>query len=187
MATKNVALTPEEKKMVTEVMKNARRQTYTPEKLCQLQKILDTQYFYWWMNDLKKEEYALDIFEENFDAYCTGFGAYKSSATAWARNAKYGNSFMNTAHMGHQPLVWFMDDSTARGVFFFESNMTYLDNPSDQLEQYFIYCNDFKKHADGSWHISAYRLLQTKQYGEMHSDTVMAPDGYKFPDWEEIK
>lgn len=148
MAIKNIVLTEEERGMILEVMREARKQEYTPEKLCQLQKILDTQYYYWWMNDMKAEEDAKDLFAKDFDAYCTGFGAYPCSAYGWALSAKYGNSFMNTAHMGHQPLVWLKDESHAKGIFFFESAMNYIDNPSDALKQFYVYCNDFEKQSD---------------------------------------
>ena len=184
MAVKNIVLTEEERKMVLEVMQEARKQSYTPDKLCQLQKILDTQFYYWWMNDMKAEENADVIFTENFEAYCTGFGKYPGSAYGWAKNAKYGNSFMNTAHMGHQPLVWIKDEDHARGIFFFESAMNYMDNPSDELKQFYIYCNDFVRQADGTWKIAAYRLIETKQIGEMRAETVMAPEEYQVSGWK---
>ena len=184
MVVRNITLTQEEREMVLEVMQSVRKQNYTAEILCERQKILDTQYFYWWMNDMKVEEKAADIFTENFEAYCTGFGKYPGSAYGWARSAKYGNSFMNTAHMGHQPLVWIKDQNHARGIFFFESAMNYMDNPSDELKQFYIYCNDFEKQADGNWKISAYRLIETKQIGEMRADTVVAPDDYSLPGWD---
>ena len=82
---------------------------------------------------MKAEEDAKDLFAKDFDAYCTGFGAYPCSAYGWALSAKYGNSFMNTAHMfgpgrviakvnvdmecalylkerGHEPIIVDMDD-----------------------------------------------------------------------------
>ena len=48
-------------KLVIEVMKHVRQQTYTPEQLCERQRILDAQYFYYWSMDMKKEEYVCDL------------------------------------------------------------------------------------------------------------------------------
>lgn len=158
---------------------------YSKKRLSDLQKLIDAQYFYWWMNDMKKEEYALELFEEKFPSYCTGAGDYDDTNLGWARNAKYVNSFLNSAHMGHQPLVWFMDDTHARGIFFFESNMNYLSDKV-QHEHFFAYVNDFVKHDDGQWYISAYRLIQTKLHGTIRPETFGAPEGYVFPDWEEM-
>ena len=56
-------------KLVIEVMKHVRQQTYTPEQLCERQRILDAQYFYYWSMDMKKEEYVCDLFTEDF-TYC---------------------------------------------------------------------------------------------------------------------
>lgn len=184
METTLCRMSQEEKDMIFEVMVNARKQTYTPERLCDLQKIVDTQYLYWWMNDLNKEQFAKEIFEENIDCYCTGVGKYPSTAYGWAINAKWCNSFINSAHMGHQPIVWFQDDTHARGIFFFESNMNYWDN-KEQHEHFYIYLHDFTKHDDGQWKISAYRLIQTKLHGVMRPETFVAPEGYKFPEWDE--
>ena len=50
--------------MVLEVIKNVRRQEYTPEQLCQLQKVIECKYFYWWAMDMKKEEYAMELFTD---------------------------------------------------------------------------------------------------------------------------
>lgn len=186
MTTTLFALTEYERNMVLGVMKNVRKQTYTPEKLCEIQKIIDTQYFYWWMNDLKKEELANEIFEDDLECYCTGVGPYQTTALGWATGAKYCNAFINSAHMGHQPLVWLQDETHAKGIFFFESNMNYLDS-KEQHEHFFIYCHDFVKRPNGRWAISAYRLFQTKLHGEIRPETLIAPEGYVFPDWEEIE
>lgn len=185
MVTTLFELTDRERDMILEVMKNNRKQQYTPERLCDLQKIIDTQYFYWWMNDIKKEECANEIFLEDLDCYYSGMGDYKSSALGWAIGAKYCNSFINSAHMGHQPLVWFMDDTHARGVFFFESNMNYVDD-KELHEHYFVYLHDFVKQDDGRWMISAYRLIATKLHGVTRPETFTAPEGYQFPEWEKI-
>lgn len=185
METTLFELTDYEKGLIIEVLKNARKQEYTPEMLCEVQKIIETQYFYWWMNDLKKEELAKEIFEDELDCYCTGVGEYKTTVKGWAIGAKYCNSFINTAHMGHQPLIWLQDESHAKGIFFFESNMNYLDN-KDQHEQFYVYCHDFVKREDGRWAIKAYRLIQTKLHGVSRPETWVAPADYEFPAWEEV-
>ena len=56
MAFKVRTLKPKERDRILEVVLNARRQQYTPELLCEFQKIIETKYYYWWLMDLKKEE-----------------------------------------------------------------------------------------------------------------------------------
>ena len=47
------------KKMVVEVMKHARSQSYTPQQLCERQKIIDAQFFYYWAMDMKKRNISV--------------------------------------------------------------------------------------------------------------------------------
>ena len=47
MATFNIPFNEEFRGWVIEVIKNVRRQQYTPELLCEHQKILECMYFYW--------------------------------------------------------------------------------------------------------------------------------------------
>lgn len=185
MSRKLFEFSPEERAMILEVVQNTRNQKYTPETLCEIQSILDTQYYYYWCNDLKKEERLMkDYFEEDFTSYWPGIGYYKNPPLNWCRDGKYINSFMNTAHMAHNPMIWLQDETHARGVFFFESNMTYPDR-EELLEHFFVYCHDFVKHENGKWYLSVYRLIGTKQYGEPKEGTINAPEGYEFPDWED--
>lgn len=186
MNTQHFPLAEEEKKLVIEVMENVRKQEYTPEKLCELQKIIDTQYYYWWMNDMKIEEQAKHLFLDEFDAYFTGVGMYKNTPLNWARNAKYTNSFLMTNHMGHHPMVWLMDEIHARGIFMFECHFTYQDDPDDLVEIFLIYVDDFEKKKDGQWYISNYRLLNTKLAGKQRNETLTAPDDYIIPKWDEV-
>lgn len=186
MGIRHFEMTNEEKEMILEVMEKARTQEYTPQMLCDLQKVIDAQYYYWWINDLKVEERAKHLFTEEFDAACTGVGGYQTTPLGWAKNAKYCNSFVNSLHMGHNPLVWFMDDTHARGIFFFESHFTYLDNPDEKVELFFIYCDDFVKKEDGQWYIDHYRLIQTKSDGEHRAEILQAPDGYEIENWDNI-
>lgn len=186
MSMKHFEMTADESQLIVETIVNARKQKYTPEKLCDLQKIIDAQYFYWWMNDMKVEEQAKKLFRKPFNAYCTGFGGYQSTPLSWAKNAKFCNAFMTSSHMGHNPMVWFMDETHARGVFLFESHFTYNDNPEDLVELFLVYVDDFEKDEDGQWNISDYRLIQTKLSGEQRPETLLAPEDYKIPGWDEV-
>ena len=58
MATRNIPFPDKVRDMVLDVIKHVRRQEYTPEQLCQLQKIIECKYFYWWCMDMKKEEHG---------------------------------------------------------------------------------------------------------------------------------
>ena len=53
-------------------------------------------------------------------------------------------------HMGHQPMIWLIDDTHARGVFQYEDHMCYYDN-SEVLQGWLVYCDDFVKGDDGAW------------------------------------
>ena len=88
--------------MVLDVITHVRRQEYTPEQLCQLQKIIECKYFYWWCMDMKKEEYVMELFTDDFRYYLNGHLTVKDKLLQ-ARNAKWCNKDMQTMHMGHQP------------------------------------------------------------------------------------
>ena len=172
---------PKMREMITEVMKNARRQTYTPETLCQLQKILETQYFYYWSMDMKKEEYVCDLFTEDFVYSC--FGEKGTAPRQQALRSKYVNRNMSTMHMCHQPLVWLMSDNTARGIFLYEDNHSYADGGN--VENYAVYCDDFRKCGDGVWRINELRMCYRKMNGELRDLDV--PEGWEPKHWEEWK
>lgn len=182
--TTHYPLSDEDRQLLLEVMQNVRMQQYSPERLCELQKIIDTQHYYWWMNDLKSEESSKNIFPKRFEAHYSGIGTFKMSTRSWTRNAKYTNSFMSTTHMGHNPMVWFMDERNARGIFLFESHMSYPDEPNETVEMFFVYCNDFVKADDGQWYIEKYRLINIKQVGAQRDGCIMPPDDYKLEDWD---
>ena len=55
MATRNIPFPDKVRDMVLDVITHVRRQEYTHEQLCQLQKIIECKYFYWWCMDMKKE------------------------------------------------------------------------------------------------------------------------------------
>lgn len=171
------------KEMAIEVMKNVRRQQYTPETLCELQKILEAKYFYWWSMDMKKEEYAVDLFvPEGFTYY--NFGPHPKTGLDQARTSKYVNSFLCTMHMGHQPLIWLMSDTEARGIFQYEDHHTYLDDGS-QVETWAIYVDDFVKGEDGVWRIKDLRMAFKKMEGAYKQTT--APEGWEPEEWDEWK
>lgn len=186
MTIKHYEMTQEEQAMLIEVINKTRFQDYTPERLCDLQKITNAQYYYWWMNDLKIEEYGKTLFVENLNAYHSDFGPYKTCPLGVAKNAKYCNSFLNTLHMGHNPMVWFMDDDHARGVFLFEGYLTYLDDPQEKVELFLVYCNDFVKKEDGQWYIDKFRMINIKADGGLRPETTMAPKGYDLENWKKI-
>ena len=52
MATRNIPFPDKVRDMVLDVITHVRRQEYTPEQLCQLQKIIECKYFYWWCMDM---------------------------------------------------------------------------------------------------------------------------------------
>ena len=136
--------------LVIEVMKNVRCQKYTSEKLCDLQNIIDTQFFYYWSMDMKKEEYACDLFTDDFVYRC--FSEAPTEPKSQALRSKFVNRNMMTMHMSHNPLVWLINDTEARGIFLYEDNNTYTDG--DTVEGFSMYCNDFRKCEDGIWRIS---------------------------------
>lgn len=168
--------------MIIEVMKNARRQQYTPETLCQVQKIIETQYFYYWSMDMKKEEFVTDLFTDDFQYYC--FKPAKITPREQGLRSKYVNKDMCTMHMSHHPLVWLISDTEARGIFLYEDNHTYKDT-LENVEDYAIYCNDFRRGEDGVWRISHLRLAYRKMNGQLRA--VNAPEGWEPKNWEEWK
>lgn len=150
------------KKMVLEVMKEVRKQEYTPELLVEHQKILEAKYYYWWAMDMQKEEYAVELFTDDFSYY--NFGPSDVDAVGQARRSKYVNSFLCTMHMGHQPLIWIKSETEARGIFQYEDHHNYLDDGS-QLESWAVYVDDFVKGEDGRWRIKTLRMGYKKMSG----------------------
>lgn len=134
--------------MVLDVITHVRRQEYTPEQLCQLQKIIECKYFYWWCMDMKKEEYVMELFTDDFRYYLNGHLTVKDKLLQ-ARNAKWCNKDMQTMHMGHQPMIWLIDENHARGVFQYEDHMCYYDD-CEVLQSWMVYCDDFVKGEDGA-------------------------------------
>ncbi len=181
MATQAIPFDKKFGEMVLEVVKNVRRQEYTPEKLCQLQKVIECKYFYWWAMDMKKEEYATELFTDDF-AYYMGRRLVAKDKRAQALNAKWSNKDMQTMHMGHQPMVWLIDDTHARGVFQYEDHMVYFDD-GQVVEGWMVYCDDFVKCEDGAWRISRLRMAYREMDGS-YRDPI-PPKGWQPEDWEE--
>ncbi|MDD2980726.1 MAG: nuclear transport factor 2 family protein [Hespellia sp.] len=167
--------------MVIEVMKNARCQRYTPERLADLQNILDAKHFYYWSMDMKKEEYLCDLMTEDFTYRC--FVEKKTAPKDQALRSKYVNKSMTTMHMCHQPLVWFMDEDHARGIFQYEDHNTYKDGMT--VEGFSVYCDDFRRCEDGLFRISTMRLAYKKMNGQLRD--VDVPEGWEPKRWEEWK
>ena len=184
MATRNIPFPDKFRDMVLDVIKHVRRQEYTPEQLCQLQKIIECKYFYWWCMDMKKEEYVMELFTDDFRYYLNGHLAVKDKLLQ-ARNAKWCNKDMQTMHMGHQPMIWLIDDTHARGVFQYEDHMCYYDD-SEVLQGWLVYCDDFVKGDDGAWRIQKLRMAYREMDGNFRSTMVpkdWMPDEWDTPDY----
>lgn len=181
MAVKAFPFDPNIREMVVEVIKNVRKQEYTPEKLCQLQKVVEAKYYYWWIMDMKKEEYACELFADDFTYYCGR--PFKNDKKKQALTSKFVNAPMQTMHMGHQPMIWLMDDSHARGVFQYEDHHVYMDN-GDTVEGWMVYCDDFEKDEQGVWHISTLRMGYRQMDGAFRATTP--PEDWTPEDWEEV-
>lgn len=180
MAVKNIPFSEKFRARVVEVMQHVRRQQYTPELLCEHQKILECMYFYWWSMDMKKEEYATEFFADDF-SYWNG-RVITRDPKQQALTSKWSNHAMQTMHMGHQPMIWIMDDTHARGIFQYEDHMSYLDD-GETCEGWAVYCEDFVKSADGVWRISRHRMA-FRQMDGTYRDTI-PPKGWKPEVWEE--
>lgn len=180
MATVPVRFGGKTKEMVLEVIKNVRRQEYTPEKLCQLQKVIECKYFYWWCMDMKKEEYAEELFTDDF-VFVNGGKVVSRDKKQQATNAKWSNKDMQTMHMGHQPMVWLIDDTHARGVFQYEDHMCYYADGA-VVENWMVYCDDFEKGDDGVWRISRLRMAVREKDGNYRDP--LPPAGWQPEKWE---
>lgn len=182
MAVKARTLTSKERDRILEVVLNARKQKYTPELLCELQKIIETKYYYWWLMDMKKEEYALELFSEDFRYFYNGRLAAKDPLSQ-AKNAKWSNLPLVTSHMGHQPLVWIIDSHHARGVFQYEDHQVYRED-GYVVETWMIYCDDFIKDEEGNWHIQTMRMCQCQTDGQYRNP--IPPKNWKPDDWDSL-
>ncbi len=90
---------------------------------------------------------------------------------------------MVTSHMGHQPLVWIMDESHARGVFQYEDHHVYTED-GYTVETRVIYCDDFVKEEDGCWHIHTMRMYQYQTNGEYRNP--LPPKGWEPEEWDSL-
>ena len=179
MAVFNIPFNEEFRGMVIDVMKHDRRQQYTPEMLCEHQKILECMYFYWWSMDMKKEEYATELFDDDFEYWNGRPGTTDKKKQAMV--SKWCNRNMQTMHMGHQPMIWLQDENHARGIFQYEDHMCYFDD-SSVCQGWAVYCEDFVK-RDGVWRISRHRMAY-KQMDGTYKDPF-PPKDWVPEDWEE--
>lgn len=88
---------------------------------------------------------------------------------------------MQTMHMGHQPMIWFIDSDHARGVFQYEDHMCYFDD-AETCEGWAVYCEDFVK-ENGVWRISRHRMAYRQMDG-FYRDPI-PPESWVPEDWEE--
>ena len=84
-------------------------------------------------------------------------------------------------HMGHQPMIWLIDDRHARGVFQYEDHMCYYDN-SEVLQGWLVYCDDFVKGDDGAWRIQKLRMAYREMDGSFRS--TMVPKDWVPDEWD---
>lgn len=182
MPTDHTLNKPDTKELILDVIKHARRQTYTPEMLCQLQKIIEAKYYYWWIMDMKKEEYAVELFTEDFHGYVNGH-LISGAAKGQALTSKWVNAPMTTMHMGHQPLVWLIDENHARGVFQYEDHQIYKED-GYKVETWMVYCDDFEKDSEGMWHIKTMRMFRKQADGQYRDP--LPPKDWKPKEWEEV-
>ena len=172
---------PKLKAMIIEVMQKSRCQSYTPETLCKVQKIIETQYYYYWCMDMKKEEYVCDLFTEDFKYNC--FGEQDIDAKGQAVRSKFVNRNMCTMHMSHQPLVWLIDDSHARGIFLYEDHHTYRGSEKYTVQNYSVYIDDFRLCDDGLWRITDMRIGYRKMDGKLRE--INPPEGWEPKTWDD--
>ena len=179
MAVFNIPFNEEFRSMVIEVMQHVRRQQYTPELLCEHQRVLDCMHFYWWSMDMKKEEYATEFFDDDFQYWNGRPGT--TDKRKQALTSKWVNKSMQTMHMGHQPLIWFQDENHARGIFQYEDHMCYFDDAS-VCEGWAVYCDDFVK-RDGTWYISRHRMAYRQMDGTYKNP--FPPKDWEPEEWDE--
>jgi len=181
MAVKIMSREQRDDALIMEVIRNARKQDYTPDLLCELQKVVETKYYYWWLMDMKKEECARELFAEDFSYYYNGYLVTEDGAEQ-AKTSKWTNSALVTMHMGHQPMVWLIDQTHARGIFQYEDHHVSIED-SSVIETWMVYCDDFKKYEDGSWHISTMRMYPKQSDGRYRNP--FPPDGWIPEGWEQ--
>ena len=134
--------------------------------------------------DMKKEEYMLELFTDDFRYYLNGHLTVKDRLLQ-ARNAKWCNKDMQTMHMGHQPMIWLIDENHARGVFQYEDHMCYYDD-CEVLQSWMVYCDDFVKGEDGAWRIQKLRMAYREMDGNFRTTMVpkdWVPDEWDTPDY----
>jgi hypothetical protein len=181
MSVSIIPFDPKIKKLIVEVMLNARTQQYTPERLCELQKVVEAQYYYWWCMDMKKEEFCTELFADDFTYYC--FGPQTITGDGQALRSKFVNENLATSHMGHQPLVWFRSDTEARAIFEYEDFHVYTDDMTP-VSSNVVYVDDFRKESDGAWRITAMRMAFKKINGVYRSTDI--PQGWEPKSWKPV-
>lgn len=152
--------------LAKEVLLQVRKARLTPEEREDVNRIIEIKHTYWWGNDLNFYDVVADVFtEKDFSTNWNGYpGA--TSREEQCKTAEAVNTPMCTSHMGHNPLVWLMNPTTARGIFWFNDHHVYRDN-GEQVEGFAMYVDDFLKCDDGNWRIQKLRLAYRKQEGSV--------------------
>lgn len=83
--------------------------------------------------------------------------------------------------LGHQPMIWLIDDTHARGVFQYEDHMCYYDD-NEVLQGWLVYCDDFVKGDDGAWRIQKLRMAYREMDGSFRS--TMVPKDWVPDEWD---
>ena len=165
MAVKAISGSDKDQELIIDTLKHARRQEYTPQRLCELQKIIETQYYYWWIMDMKKEEFCLELFDEDFQYYYNAIWHQPTRRTG--QDIQMGQCASGNDAYGPSALVWLMDEKNARGIFQYEDHQVYRES-GEVVETWMVYCNDFCKDEKGIWHIKTMRMIKRQADGRYH-------------------
>lgn len=143
---------------------------YTPYQLGEIPKILDTKHKYWWCVDMMFEDLLAECFAEPFNYYANGkkVADVKTPKEQAAKAHRVCNETMVPIHMGHNPIVHFIDDTHAQLLTRLEDYHTYNDDGST-YNGWAMYVDDMVKCNDGVWRIQTLRLTYRKILGGLRT------------------
>jgi len=145
---------------------NTAGQDYTSEQLIEIRKILDIKFKYWWCVDLQLWDMAADVFTENIQYLCNGYGGPISGKDQVARMAQScPQKLIIPTHMGHNPIIQFTGPTTARILTQLHDHHTMKDTHALR-DGWGLYVDDLIKCFDGRWRISVVRLGYRKVEGD---------------------
>ena len=142
---------------------------YTPEQLTEVPKILATKNKYWWCVDMQLWDMMPEVYVEPFEFYSNGHKVpVKDIADQVKRASTVCDDSMVPIHMGHNPIVQFTGEKTARVLTRLNDYHTYKDDDST-YEGWAFYVDDFVKCDDGVWRIQTLRLTYRKILGALRT------------------